>query len=146
LRAWRTIAIAAGDEHSLALRSDGTVVAWGAGAPGTSGPNYYGQSNPPGNMGNVIAIAARGYRSLALVMEAPAFSASVEIDWEGGLPSLRLRGNTNGEYVLEYVSQLSPTPNWTALPGILLTNSTQTVVDSTAINVAQRFYRARLMP
>jgi hypothetical protein len=110
------------------------------------GANHYGQSNPSGNLSNVSAIAARGYRSLALVIEAPAFSSSLEIKLEGGLPALRLRGDTNGRYVLDYVSQLSVTPNWTALPGIFLTNSTQTVVDSTATNVAQRFYRARLLP
>jgi hypothetical protein len=140
------IAIAAGERHSLALKSDGTVVAWGAGEPGTSGVDHYGQSDPPGNLSNVIAIAARGDRSLALVMEAPAFSASLEISMEGGLPALRLLGDTTGQYAIEYVSPLSATPNWTALPGIVLSNSTQTVVDSTAANNDQRFYRARLLP
>jgi len=51
------IAISAGGEHSLALKSDGTIVGWGY--------NYYGQATPPaGN--NYIAISAGGLHSLAL--------------------------------------------------------------------------------
>ena len=51
------IAIAAGHQHSLALKSDGSIVGWGY--------NYYGQATPPaGN--NFIAIAAGNSHSLAL--------------------------------------------------------------------------------
>ena len=43
------VAIAAGGTHSLALKSDGSIVGWGS--------NYYGQASPPaGN--NFVAIAA----------------------------------------------------------------------------------------
>lgn len=52
------IAIAAGGFHSLALRADSTVVAWGE--------NTYGQTNVPSGLSNVIAIAAGSYHSLAL--------------------------------------------------------------------------------
>jgi len=51
-------AIAAGYETSLALRSDGTVYAWGYGA--------YGQTNPPAGLNNVVAIACGDYHDLAL--------------------------------------------------------------------------------
>ena len=44
--------------HSLALKSDGTVVAWGY--------NYYGQTNVPSGLTNVVAIAGGYYHSLAL--------------------------------------------------------------------------------
>src|SRR5262249_55802951 len=48
--------IAAADYHSLALLSNGTVVAWGS--------NPYGQTNVPTGLSNVIAVAgdwAAGY-------------------------------------------------------------------------------------
>src|SRR5947209_2840751 len=51
-------AIAAGGDHSLALKSDGTVLAWGCSADG--------QSTVPANLTGVIAIAAGGGHSLAL--------------------------------------------------------------------------------
>src|SRR5258708_1619242 len=50
-------AIAAGGNHSLALKSDGTVVGWGY--------NDYGQSTVPANLTGVIAIAAGDAHSLA---------------------------------------------------------------------------------
>src|SRR5205085_643434 len=51
-------AIAAGAAHNLALRADGTLVAWGQ--------NIYGQTNVPPGLSNVVAIAAGGWHSLAL--------------------------------------------------------------------------------
>jgi secreted trypsin-like serine protease len=52
------MAIAGGGFHSLALRANGTVVAWG--------DNTYGQTNVPADLTNVVAIAGGGYYSLAL--------------------------------------------------------------------------------
>jgi hypothetical protein len=51
-------AIAAGYQDSLALKSDGTVYAWGY--------NYYGETNPPSSLNNVVAIACGDYHDLAL--------------------------------------------------------------------------------
>jgi hypothetical protein len=52
------VAIAAGQSHSLALRSDGTVQAWGQ--------NEDGQAGVPADLGTVMAIAAGSNYSLAL--------------------------------------------------------------------------------
>jgi hypothetical protein len=52
------VAVAAGDYHSMALRADGTIVAWGY--------NPYGQTNVPVGLTNVVAIAAGGSHSVAL--------------------------------------------------------------------------------
>jgi hypothetical protein len=52
------VAIAAGWSHSLALKSDGTVVAWG--------DNSAGQTNVPAGLTGVVAIAAGAGHSLAL--------------------------------------------------------------------------------
>ena len=54
-------AIIGGEYHSLALRSDGTVVAWGC-----SGASNYGQCSVPAGLSGVTAIAAGTGHSLAL--------------------------------------------------------------------------------
>src|SRR5207253_11156506 len=50
--------IAAGEYHSLALQSNGTLVAWGS--------NSSGQTNVPSGLGRVVALAAGDNFSLAL--------------------------------------------------------------------------------
>ena len=50
--------VATGRRHGLALKADGTVVAWG--------DNTYGQGNVPSALSNVVAIAAGGSHSLVL--------------------------------------------------------------------------------
>lgn len=52
------VAISAGWGHSLALKNDGTVVAWG--------DNTFGQATVPSGLSNVVAVAAGGRHSLAL--------------------------------------------------------------------------------
>jgi hypothetical protein len=52
------IAISAGEWHSLALRPDGRVVAWGN--------NWDGQCDVPQDLTNAVAIAGGGYHSLAV--------------------------------------------------------------------------------
>jgi hypothetical protein len=50
--------LAAGMSHSVVLRPDGTVVAWGW--------NDYGQIDVPSDLTDVVQVAAGGYHSLAL--------------------------------------------------------------------------------
>ena len=52
------LAVAAGDSHSLALKTNRTVAAWGQ--------NSYAQCTVPAAATNVLAVAAGGYHSLAL--------------------------------------------------------------------------------
>ncbi|MBI3853139.1 MAG: hypothetical protein HY298_23050 [Verrucomicrobia bacterium] len=61
------VAVAPGIAHSLALRADGTVAAWGAGA--TNNPSAgvdFGQSIIPPGLNNAKAVAAGYLHSLAL--------------------------------------------------------------------------------
>ena len=66
LSAGGVMAIAAGGYHDLALKQDGTVVAWGAGEPGQSAEWDYGQLTVPDGLNRVVAIAAGLLHSLAL--------------------------------------------------------------------------------
>src|ERR1039458_9085516 len=59
-------AIAAGLDHNLVLRTDGTVAAWGAGKTNSGVIPNYGQALVPAGLTNVAAIAAGYYHSLAL--------------------------------------------------------------------------------
>jgi hypothetical protein len=58
------MAIAAGSDHSLALRSNGTVVAWGS--------DFQGETVIPAGLSNVVAIAARGH-NVALKVDGSVF-------------------------------------------------------------------------
>lgn len=55
------IAVASGVHHSLALKSDGTVVSWGCG-----GSYNYGQCTIPAGLSDIKAIGAGQYHSLAV--------------------------------------------------------------------------------
>jgi alpha-tubulin suppressor-like RCC1 family protein len=52
------VAIAAGGHHTVALKNDGTVVAWGR--------NEYGQTTVPAGLSGVVAIAAGSLHTVAL--------------------------------------------------------------------------------
>jgi len=62
-------AVAAGGYHSLALKADGTVAAWGAGTTNSGSSPHYGQAIVPAGLSNVVATAAGAYHSLALKAE-----------------------------------------------------------------------------
>lgn len=57
LDATNVIQVAGGGSHALALRADGTVIAWGA--------NWFGQCNVPAGLSNVVEVAAGDKHSLA---------------------------------------------------------------------------------
>jgi alpha-tubulin suppressor-like RCC1 family protein len=70
-------AIAAGGFHSLALKNDGTVWAWGSNSLGQLGNGNYTNSNVPvqvSNIGGVIAIAGGDAHSLALKNDGSVWS------------------------------------------------------------------------
>ena len=60
------VAIVAGGSHSLALRGDGTVLAWGS--------DLDGEGSVPAELTNVVAVAAGGYHNLALSAAGPVIA------------------------------------------------------------------------
>jgi alpha-tubulin suppressor-like RCC1 family protein len=59
-------AIAAGTGHTVALKTNGTVVAWGMGTTTTEVSGEFGQSIVPTGLSGVTAIATRSYHTVAL--------------------------------------------------------------------------------
>jgi len=58
IEATNLLALAAGDNHVLSLRADGSVLAWG--------DNACGQTTVPASASNIVRVAACGLHSLAL--------------------------------------------------------------------------------
>ncbi|MBE2213569.1 MAG: immunoglobulin domain-containing protein [Opitutaceae bacterium] len=54
-------AVAAGSQHALALKTDGTVIAWGS--------NTLGQSSVPSGLAGIVSVAARGSVSGAVASD-----------------------------------------------------------------------------
>ena len=76
-------AIAAGSEHALALKTDGTVAAWGGG-------NYYGQTTVPSGLTNIVAIAAGDSHNVALKSDGTVVAWGNNQNGQTTIPSSRL--------------------------------------------------------
>ncbi len=120
------VAVAAGSYHSLALRSDGTIAAWGN--------HIFGQTNIPAGLSNVVAVAAGAYHSLALRSDGTVVAWGNNADGETNVPSGisalnvlvsdSLDTNAPGSYVLTYTAS-------NGLGGIATITRTVVVQDTT---------------
>ena len=129
------VAIAAGAAHSLALRADGTVIAWGSA--------NYGQTNVPAGLANVVAIAAAGTYSIAITntTSLPQHTLIPNPALVGGRLSIRVPTQRGRVYGLESSASLAD-PQWVLLPLVAGTGSAVDLVDPTA-GSGCRFYRVR---
>src|SRR6266850_569280 len=74
------VAVAAGNLHSLALKSDHTVVGWGF--------NVFGQATPPAGLSNVVAISAGNSYSIALKSNSTVTQWGSQVAPPGGLTNV----------------------------------------------------------
>ena len=131
--ATRFTKIAAGYAHSLALKSDGTVVAWGR--------NSQGQSTVPGGLNGVVAIAAGTPHSLALIAAAPQpFTLGAPQWMTDGSFRWMLLGQPGRNYTVQRSTNLTL---WTDLQAVALGGSSAQITDTNASAYARRFYRMR---
>jgi hypothetical protein len=73
------VGIAAGHRHSLALRANGRVIAWG--------DNSYGQTSVPEELSNVVAIASSWWHSIALRQDGSVVGWGYDFAGEAGAPA-----------------------------------------------------------
>lgn len=117
----------------MALKRDGTVVAWGE--------NYAGESTVPAGLSNVVAIAAGGEISLAITADLRVLSLGVS----NQLPVLAFHGFAGREYTAEFSTNLTAA-TWNNLLDGSVPGSGQriTVTDPNPVGGAgARFYRIR---
>jgi hypothetical protein len=137
------ISVSRGDDGSidLALRSDGSMVAWGYNFDGTLGGGpLIPPELPPGF---VVSIAAGDYINLAVMSNAPPPAGPPLLSFGKGVESFWVSVPTRSGrvYRLEYAATLNA-PNWAGLPLVAGNGGTRMLTDPNA-NGSQRFYRVR---
>jgi hypothetical protein len=125
------VAIAAGEYHSLAIKSDGTIVGWG---------DNLGAESPPDGLGNVVYAAGGCDFSVALVADLRVLS----ITCGGRGPQLRFQSFAGRQYAAEYSAQAHPA-SWLPVTGGTVpgTGAVATITDTNSFAPARRFYRLR---
>jgi alpha-tubulin suppressor-like RCC1 family protein len=115
------IDIAAGREHSVALKSDGSVVCWG-------GEMF--TSVPESASSNVIAVSAGWYHSLALKSDGSVVSWGYKADVPENLPSMSMvRG---GELFSLGITNTGGLVSWGEFAPIIPESLSENVVDIVA--------------
>ena len=158
--------------HNVAVRSNGTVVAWGDGFYGQTnvsslwsnvtlsaggathhtavngaravawGANYFDQADPPVGLTNISALAAGGYHNLAIGTLLPLTFNTQGTNLTMSSNGMRMR--------LDYAQRTGPVviysssdlTMWSPLFTNPPVNGSLSYVDQTATNAKSRFYRA----
>lgn len=80
------VQIAAGVDHSLALKSDGTVAAWGAARLWINAWDPLDQSMVPAGLSNVVAVAGGSFHSMALKIDGTVVTWGYNTHGQGESP------------------------------------------------------------
>jgi alpha-tubulin suppressor-like RCC1 family protein len=115
----------------LALKNDGSAVAWGN--------NWNGQCNLPSSLTNVVAIAGGAYHTLALLDDGALLRLYSPMR-KGGEFSALLRTRHGKNYALEFRNTF--TTNWNSLPAVTGNGALRLLMDPSA-STPRRFYRVR---
>jgi hypothetical protein len=125
------MAIAAGAVHSLALKDDGTAVAWG--------DNSLGQIEVPADLNDVVAVV--GGDNFSLAIRANQTIAAIQLSTQS--PVIRFHTLAGRQYSVQYSMDLR-SGHWSALlNGNVPGNGREVQVTdaSTVSNSAAKFYR-----
>ncbi len=133
------VALAGGGDHQLAVRSDGTVIAWGC--------DCHGSTTLPPDLTNVTAVAAGGgdgYDYSIFLVGGTDTPPVLSLGRSNGVLQLKVEGEPFHHYVLEESASISPSPNWGFKQNIAVSASAQTTLNL-PLEDGGRFYRARLV-
>jgi hypothetical protein len=128
-------AIAAGENHCLALTSDGTIVTWGG--------DDSAQADVPPGLGKVTSLGAGWNYSVALIGSVPSpFGLTLSsASWDADGFSVSVETQTKKSYILQYKTSLTDA-NWIALPSTPGTGGLVRLIDSSPTN-SHRIYRVQ---
>ena len=126
-------AIAAGTSHTVALKSDGTVVVWGS--------NDSGQTTVPSGLSGVTAIAAGGQHTVALIGTGLAMPVSLSSRRSSSGLILSWPGDLVG-FTLQSASSLTPPVVWVDAPNVAAGLGAQFTLTNATPGSAQ-FYRLK---
>jgi hypothetical protein len=127
------VAVAAGAQHSVALKAEGSLVAWGA--------NGNGQCDIPPGVTNAVLIATGHSHTVALVNDGALRLRLVSPAIHGDRFSALLQTWYRRTYAFESKVLLNVS-NWTTL-SVVSGNGALRLLDDASTSVPQGFYRVR---
>jgi hypothetical protein len=128
------VAVAAGSTHNLALKADGTVWSWGANSNGQLGNGSEENSSIPvqvNGITKVVAIAAGGRQSLALVQSTPIIAPTSTLISTSSISTPTTTTTHTQTSTITSISTYIPASTQILTPSSTLTSSLTSTLTST---------------